>query len=100
MNDAMCKARLEFLGNQFSKGLLFDCTPECEIPDEDKLRADILARVAKEGSLTRKTIRQKLICGPYFGRVVSKSLNRVVGDLLKVKNWPVARAKHESIATT
>jgi three-Cys-motif partner protein len=83
MNDAMCNARLEFLGNQFSKGWLFDCTPQCEIPDEDKLREDMLALVRKEKSLTRKALRQRLICGPYFGKVVSTSMNRVVTELLK-----------------
>jgi hypothetical protein len=37
MNDATCKARREFLGNRFVKGLLFDMTPEEETPDVDAL---------------------------------------------------------------
>ena len=42
INDAMCKARREFLGAEFTKGLLFDLTPEEEVPDLSELRGSLL----------------------------------------------------------
>jgi hypothetical protein len=33
INDAMRKARRDFLGAEFTKGMLFDLTPEKELPD-------------------------------------------------------------------
>ena len=82
MNDAMCKARREFLGNQFSKGWLFDCTPQEEIPDQDKVYNDIVSVTKENGPLTRKAVRNRIIWD-HFGTLESKDVNKLIGNLLK-----------------
>jgi hypothetical protein len=83
MNDAMCKARFNFLGNQFSKGCLFDTTPEVEIPDPEKLGNDLIRMLNLAGVMTRKALRIRLIWETYFGRVETKGVNKVIAELLK-----------------
>ena len=83
INDAMCKARLEFLGNEFKKNYLFDFTPEAELPDLGELKRDLLAVAGKEGHLSRKALRLKCLV-EHFGRFESKDYNAAIGELLKV----------------
>jgi three-Cys-motif partner protein len=82
MNDAMCKARREFLGNQFVKGLLFDMTPDDEKPDVDAL-ADALVNILQtKGVLTRKALRNQGLWA-HFGQHESKDYNLALTKLLK-----------------
>jgi hypothetical protein len=85
MNDAMCKARLEFLGNEFHKGRLFDCTPEIEIPDLVELCESLIRIVKEDGPLKRTDLVNRLIFGSYFGTVETKTVKKVIGDLIKAK---------------
>jgi three-Cys-motif partner protein len=82
MNDAMCKARLDFLGKQFSTGMLFDLTPDEEKPDFDKLDADLISLTKEGGPLTRKALRNRTIW-KHFGTFESKGVNKAIGNLLK-----------------
>ncbi len=82
INDAMCKARREFLGAEFSKGMLFDLTPEEEVPDLSELRKGLLAMVLEAGPLSRKALRLKGLLA-HFGRHEVKDYNTAIGDLLK-----------------
>jgi three-Cys-motif partner protein len=82
MNDGMCKARLDFLGQQFSAGRLFDCTPDEERPDYDMLKQDVISVIKEDGPLTRKALRNRMIWN-HFGKFESKEVNKVIGDLLK-----------------
>ena len=66
INDAMCKARRDFLGSQFRRGMLFDLTPEVELPDLTKLRSSLLALIPQDVRLTRKALRLKGLV-KYFG---------------------------------
>lgn len=82
MNDAMCKARREFLGNQFAKGFLFDMTPDQEKPDVDALADALITILREKGILTRKVLRG-LGLSAHFGRHESKDYNLAVTNLLK-----------------
>ena len=82
INDAMCKARREFLGAEFTKGMLFDLTPKEEVPDLSELRASLLALVPHDGSLSRKALRLKGLLA-HFGRHEVKDYNAAIGELLK-----------------
>jgi three-Cys-motif partner protein len=82
MNDAMCKARREFLGNEFNRGMLFDFIPEDEVPDLSVLRRDLLSMVCKTGPISRKALRLWGLLG-HFGRFESKDHNAAIGELLK-----------------
>jgi hypothetical protein len=82
INDAMCKARREFLGSEFSKGMLFDLTPDEEVPDLPELRKSLLALVPEEAPLSRKALRLKGLLA-HFGRHEVKDYNAAVGDLIK-----------------
>ncbi|HEU5117805.1 MAG TPA: hypothetical protein VFT74_14355, partial [Isosphaeraceae bacterium] len=82
INDAMCKARREFLGAQFTKGTLFDLTPEEEVPDLSELRKSLLALVPEGGRLSRQDLRLKGLLA-HFGRYEVKDYNAAIGDLLK-----------------
>ena len=68
MNDGMCKARRDFLGKQFSKGFLFDFTPEKEVVDLEQLCNSIEALAREKGNLTRKSLRAKR-CGSTLGDI-------------------------------
>ena len=82
INDAMCKARREFLGAEFTKGMLFDLTPEEEVPDLSELRKSLLALVPEDGGLSRKALRLKGLLA-HFGRHEVKDYNAAIGELLK-----------------
>jgi three-Cys-motif partner protein len=82
MNDAMYKARREFLGNQFIKGLLFDMTPDEEKPKVDALADDLVSILQTKGVLTRRALRNEGLLG-HFGRYESKDYNLAVTNLLK-----------------
>jgi three-Cys-motif partner protein len=82
INDAMCKARLEFLGNEFKKDYLFDVTPEAELPDLGGLKRDLLTVAGKEGPLSRKSLRLKDLL-EHFGRFESKDYNAAIWELLQ-----------------
>ena len=82
MNDAMCKARREFLGNRFVKGLLFDMTPDEERPDVDALATVLMGILQAKGVLTRKALRNEGLWAQ-FGQHESKDYNLAVTNLLK-----------------
>lgn len=82
MNDAMRKARKDFLGKQFRKDTLFDLTPVDETPDLVKLGEDLLELLKKHGPLTRKRLRNAAIWRN-FGKYEGKDINSAIGRLLK-----------------
>lgn len=82
MNEGMCRARLEFLGNQFNKGTLFDCTPTEEVPDTQQLRDDLLKCLDGGKRLTRKSLRLQAILG-HFCRFQKADINAAIGELVK-----------------
>lgn len=82
INDAMCKARVEFLGSEFKKNFLFDLTPEAELPDLGELKRDLLSVLGKDGNMSRKALRLKGLLG-HFGRFETKDFNSAIGELIK-----------------
>ena len=84
MNDGMCKARRDFLGNQFSKPFLFDFTPEEEVVDLNELcnRLEMLLR--EKGKLTRESLRRHALLTD-FGRYTTTDHNSAISSLLKAK---------------
>ncbi len=85
INDAMCKARRQFLGAKFTKGFLFDTTPEEEVPDLSTLRNDLLTLMPEGTSLTRKALRLEGLL-KYFGRFGVKDHNAAITELIKAGN--------------
>jgi hypothetical protein len=75
MNDAMCKARLQFLGDQFKKSTLFDITPEEEVPDTGQLKNDLLALFGRGERKTRKELRLHAL-QRNFCKFQKKEINR------------------------
>lgn len=82
INDAMCKARQDFLGSEFKSGMLFDLTPEDEMPDLTVLKRDLLSWVVEAGPISRKLLRLKGLQA-HFGRYEIKDHNGAIGELLK-----------------
>jgi len=82
MNDGMCKARRDFLGKQFSKGFLFDFTPEKEVVDLEQLCNSIEALAREKGNLTRKSLRAQAMW-KHFGRYMSSDHNSAIASLLE-----------------
>lgn len=82
INDAMCKARREFLGAEFTTGTLFDLTPEEEVPDLSELRVGLLALVPEGGRPSRKALRLKGLLA-HFGRHEVKDHNAAIGELIR-----------------
>ncbi|MCE9568044.1 MAG: three-Cys-motif partner protein TcmP [Planctomycetes bacterium] len=82
MNDAMCKARQQFLGTRFKKNALFDDTPEEELPDTGQLKRDLLEILGNGRTLTRKQLRGHAILN-HFCRFQAKDINASIGELLK-----------------
>lgn len=82
MNDGMCKARLAFLGNQFKKDYLFDCTPEEEVPDTEQLKKDLLEYLGVDERLPRKELRLRAL-GRHFCKFMKKDIDSAIGELLK-----------------
>lgn len=81
MNDAMCKARENFLGAEFNPpGALFDTRPEGEIADMPKLKDDIVTIVSTP--MTRKEVRLKVLQS-YFCRASKSEINRAIRHLLQ-----------------
>src|SRR5947209_20531809 len=67
MNDAMCKARREFVKDQFPQaGYLFDRTPDVEKVDLPKLCKDLMQLVTNRLGFTRRELRLSAIAR-YFG---------------------------------
>src|SRR5437762_13259612 len=58
MNDAMCKARREFVKDQFpNAGFLFEQTPAQEDVDHAKIASQLLKAIPHNGSFTRRSLR-------------------------------------------
>ena len=62
--------------------MLFDLTPEEEVPDLSELRRSLLALVPQTASLSRKALRLKGLLA-HFGRYEVKDYNAAIGELLK-----------------
>ncbi len=84
MNDAMCRARLDFLGKRFSKEMLFDLTPDEEKPDLDRLYEDLVSFAKESGPLNRKALRNRAIW-KHFGIFETKDVNKAIGNLLTLQ---------------
>lgn len=82
INDAMCKARRKFLGAEFTAGMLFDMTPEAEVPDLSELRRSLLDMLPDGDRKSRKSLRLKGLLD-HFGRYEVKDYNTAIGELLK-----------------
>ncbi len=82
MNDAMCKARVQFLGSQFQSGNLFDMTPDVEVPDTAALRRELIEVVRQFGPITRKSLRMRTLLS-FFCQFTQKDLNGTIHELLK-----------------
>jgi three-Cys-motif partner protein len=93
MNDAMCKARQKFLGDQFVTGQLFDMTPNEEQPNVDVLASRLFNILQEKGVLTRKDLRGHGTQAD-FGRYERKEYNRAIRNLL------LSRRIHSSTGKT
>ena len=83
MNDAVCKARDEFLGKQRMDGYLFDMRADDEIHDPERLRKAIM------DNLTTSMTRKKLIVSAMhdvFAEYKESEYKRMIGSLLKDGN--------------
>jgi three-Cys-motif partner protein len=81
MNDGMCDARLEFLGNQFKKNWLFDLTPDEEIADTQRLKTDLLEYLARK-RVARKELRLQAVLN-HFCQFKATHINAAIGEMLK-----------------
>lgn len=80
MNDAVCKARDEFLGKQCVDGFLFDMRADDEIHDPERLRRAIM------DSLSTSMTRKKLIVHAMhkvFAEYKESEYKRMIGSLIK-----------------
>ena len=66
INDAMFKARREFLGSEFRSGMLFDLTPEEEVPNLLALRSSLLALMPEGETLSRHSLRLEGVRSPFW----------------------------------
>jgi three-Cys-motif partner protein len=86
MNDAMCKARRQFVQDQFPLDFtLFgpqDRRPAEELVDDDTLNSEVIELVPTSGTVTRKKIRLQVL-EHHFCRYSSSDVNHAVGRLLK-----------------
>ena len=83
INDAMCKARDQFLGKQFKCNTLFDLTPQEEVADLSANLSETSSSVpTKEGPLSRKALRLKSLRS-HFGRYETKDYNGAITKLLE-----------------
>lgn len=83
MNDAMCKARREFVKDEFPQnGALFDMTPASETIDMTKLCGDLMQLVPSNEVFTRRKLRIKAL-SQYFGRYSTSDYTKAVAELLK-----------------
>ncbi|MDZ4820218.1 MAG: three-Cys-motif partner protein TcmP [Planctomycetota bacterium] len=84
MNDAMCNARQEFLGEQFPANTLFDLTPDHELSDFDELKTALVNTLRVNGPLKRKALRMKSL-ESFFCQFSKSQLNQNVKELLKAR---------------
>ncbi|MDB5350669.1 MAG: hypothetical protein JWN86_1916 [Planctomycetota bacterium] len=82
INDAMCKARLQFLGKQFNQNMLFDLIPEREVANLSELRRTLLSISPSDGSISRKALRQKGLL-KHFGRFEKKDFDAAIAALIE-----------------
>jgi three-Cys-motif partner protein len=80
MNDAVCKARDEFLGKQCVDGRLFDMRADNEIHAPERLRKAIMDKLAT--SMTRKKLILNTMHG-LFAEYKESEYRRMIGNLLK-----------------
>ncbi len=80
MNDAVCKARDEFLGKQRVDGYLLDMRADDEIHDPDRLRKVIMDKLTT--SMTRKELIVRAMHG-VFAEYKEAEYKRMIGSLLK-----------------
>ncbi|WP_442483695.1 three-Cys-motif partner protein TcmP [Aeoliella sp. SH292] len=92
MNEAMCKARLEFLESQFQSGTLFDMTPAAEVVDAPWLRKTLLEIVEDQGLIRRKDLRIQFLSS-YFCKYNTKQINGAIADLLRSAKLESATGK-------
>lgn len=92
MNEAMCKARLEFLKSQFQSGTLFDMTPAAEVVDAPWLRKTLLEIVEDQGPIRRKDLRIQFLSS-YFCKYNTKQINGAIADLLRSSKLESATGK-------
>ena len=57
INRAMVKARREFVGSRFVKGMLFDNRPQEEVVDEDEIKNYIISTLKEAKNTTWKLLR-------------------------------------------
>ena len=83
MNDAMCRARREFIKDQFpQEGLLFDVTPVAELADLPKL-CDLLMKLVPRGrTFNRRDLRLQAMQQDFCHYSTSDYTN-AVAQLLK-----------------
>lgn len=85
MNDAMCKARREFVKHEFPpRDALFDMTPTSETVDLPMLCNDLMQIVRVDSVFTRRELRLKAI-RHFFGRFSTSDYTKAVAELLKEK---------------
>ena len=82
MNDSMCKARREFVHQEFSKDMLFDKSPTNEVVDTIALQKEILAIAAGRDTFTRPQIRIACV-QRNFCKYAIKDIDGAVRTLLK-----------------
>ncbi|HEX8521850.1 MAG TPA: three-Cys-motif partner protein TcmP [Tepidisphaeraceae bacterium] len=84
MNDAMCKARREFLKDEFaSSEFLFDITPPAELADPTEVSEQLVILASRMKSpFTRRQLRLQAL-SQNFCRYSSKDYNNAVSSLLK-----------------
>lgn len=80
MNDAVCKARDEFLGKQRVDGYLLDMRADDEIHDPDRLRKAIMDKLTT--SMTRKELIVRAMHG-VFAEYKESEYKSMLGSLLK-----------------
>lgn len=83
MNRAMVKARREFVGAQFIKGMLFDNQPEREIIDEQEIAHCALLTLKFTGKCTWKFLRVQITLTypcKYTDSEINQSIKRLIRD--------------------
>ena len=82
MNQAMVKARREFVGARFIKDMLFDNQPKEEVVDSDEIKEVILTTSKKIGKTTWKLLRvNATVSNPCM--YIESEFNRAIKDLIK-----------------
>lgn len=84
MNRAMVKARREFVGARFIKGMLFDNQPAKEVVEEDEIQHLILHTISKLGRTTWKELRVNATMN-HPCMYTDSEFNRVIKKIIKNK---------------